>query len=104
MKLKNVIVLLGVMCMMILFYYWMTKETFKKDDVVMDVLEKFCNDHCGSDWTMDNMEQYNDKLVFVVIQTKDATISLSIQPINRAIIIENIKGKSPFGTKRVFRF
>lgn len=101
---KKMIVLVGVLCVMFLCYYWMCKESFKKDDEILDVLEKFCKQHCGSDWAIDNVEPYNDKLVFVVIQTKGATISLSIQPMSRAIIIENIKGKSPFGKRRVFRF
>lgn len=75
----------------------------EKDDHLMEILDKFANEHLGTDWEMDHVDRYNNKIIFVVIHTDNAIIDLSVQPENRAIIIENIKGKSPF-QKRVYRF
>lgn len=73
------------------------------DEDLMDVIEKFCKQHLGEEWGMDHVYRYNDKIMFATIQIQGAVIDLSVQPDSRAIIIENIKGKTSL-TKRVYRF
>lgn len=114
MKLKNFvpdgasiilwIVLFFVFVLWFLFLCF-RKEPFQKKDNVdfMTTIETFCSQHFGEDWGIDHVYRYNDKIMFVVVQTHHAVIDLSIQPENRAIIIENIKGVSPF-KKRIYRF
>lgn len=81
------------------------KKTKKADDHDwMDILEKFCNNNFGEEWGVDHIFRYNDNIMFAVIQVQGAVVDLSIQPENRAIIIENIKGKTSRLIKRVHRF
>jgi len=84
--------------------YQQKKANKVNDEDLMDILEKFCNSHFDEDWGVDHVYRYNDKIMFAVIQVQDAVVDLSIQPESRAIIIENIKGKTNRLTKRVYRF
>lgn len=82
-----------MLCVFLLFLF--CKEPFQptEEDDLIQVIDDFCSKYYGDDWNMDSIYSYNDKLVFIVIQTKDATIDLSIQPKSRVIIVEKIKGK-----------
>jgi hypothetical protein len=69
----------------------------------MDVVNKFCDKHFGEEWSIDDVSRYNDKITFFVIHTQGSIIDMSVQPENRAIIIENIKGYSTI-KNRIYRF
>lgn len=108
MKLKNILCVfcfIGLVACIVVLLCLSRKEPFQPphDDIV-HIIDKFCNKHYGDDWGIDNIYPYNDKIVFAVIQTKGSTIDLSIQPENRAIIIENINGKTPPQQRRISRF
>jgi hypothetical protein len=114
MKLKNFVPsALGVLLFLVflvfflmIVFYCFRKETFQdKNDKIdfMDILEKFCNEQFGDEWGIDNVFHYNDRIMFIVIHTQGAIVDVSVQPENRAIIIENIKGKSSL-KKRIYRF
>lgn len=108
MKLKKVLALTGFLTIVLFFtiYYFFHKEQFqltKNKEDPMYIIDKFCNKQFGDDWGVDSVYHYNDKIIFVVVHTKNVVIDLSIQPENRAIIIENIRGETIL-KKRVHRF
>lgn len=80
------------------------KKVNEAEDDLMNILEKFCTEQFGEEWGVDHVYRYNDKIMFAAIQVQDAVVDLSVQPESRAIIIENIKGKTNRLTKRVYRF
>lgn len=88
----------------LVFYCLFQKEPFQSphNDIV-SILDNFCNHHYGYDWGIDNIYPYNEKIIFATIQARGSTIDLSIQPSNRAIIIENINGGAPL-KRRVYRY
>lgn len=95
-----VLVVVGLLtCLFFSFY----RETFRppKKDFFL-VLEEFCNKNCGEDWTIDNIHKFNAKIVFVVVQTRQGRLDLSVQPDIGAIIVEDTQ--IPGWKKRVFRY
>jgi len=113
MKLKKsfpprwVYVAVFVICFSFLFFVcFFKKEKYQqqqKKKNIVDVIDDFCNEHFEEDWGVDNIQHYNEKIVFVVVQYKGAIIDLSIQPEIKTIIIEQIKGKTNL-KKRVYRY
>lgn len=119
MKFKNLFgnkFFLWVVCFLLIVFFFLflfmyfqkeqyqQKKVNKAEDDLMNILEKFCTEQFGEEWGVDHVYRYNDKIMFVVIQVQGAVIDLSVQPESRAIIIEDIKGKTNRLTKRVYRF
>ena len=101
------------LCLFVLFLFlfmffqkeqYQQKKVNKTEDDLMDILEKFCTEQFGEEWGVDHVYRYNDKIMFATMQVQGAVIDLSVQPESRAIIIEDIKGKTSHLTKRVYRF
>lgn len=99
-----------IVCFFLFLFMFFQKEQYqqknvnKMEDDLMNILEKFCSEKFGEEWGVDHVYRYNDKIMFATIQVQDAVIDLSVQPESRAIIIEDIKGKTSHLTKRVYRF
>lgn len=109
MKNKKIFLLLFILLILFLFLTIYYKEHYSPSSHGKDVLkiiETFCNKHYGETWNMDSLVSYNEKIIFVTIQTKDQTIDFSIQPDSRAIIIENTRGSHQKNTlqQRIFRY
>lgn len=100
------LVIVFLLLFMVLFFQQEKYEQKKANnaDDIMVILDKFCNQYFGEEWGVDHVYRYNDKIMFAVIQVQGAVINLSVQPESRAIIIENIKGKTSRLTKHVYRF
>lgn len=105
MKYKKILLLLFVFLLVFLCYYFQKEnfQSYQGKDILI-VIEKFCNQHFGDNWNIDSLVSYNEKITFVVIQTKNKKIDLSIQPDSRAIIIENIRGDQLKTNQRIFRY
>lgn len=112
MKIKKILFVILVVMVCCLTFYHVYQEHFQhpiknNSPDVLKIIEKFCNKQYQDHWNIDSLFSYNENIVFVVIQTKEQKIDLSIQPDNRAIIIENIQGETENDKKdfqRVFRF
>ena len=120
MKFKNFFTnksFLWILCFLLIVFFlfflvlFFPKETYQQkknkktgDEDFMDILEKFCNTNFGEEWGVDHVYRYNENIMFAAIQIDGAVVDLSVQPESRAIIIENIKGKTNRLTKRVYRF
>jgi len=98
--------LVFLLFLLLIVFYYFRKEPFQDKNNkfdLMDIIEKFCNGQFGDEWGIDHVFHYNDKIMFVVIHAKGAVVDVSVQPENRAIIVENIKGTLLL-KKRVYRF
>lgn len=87
-------------------FYYFCKESFQPSSSAKDILtilDSFCNQQYGEHWNIDSLVIYNEKLVFVVVQTKEHKIDLSIQPDIRTIIVEKMSPSSS-NNKRIFRY
>lgn len=113
MKLKNIlfsrrfcVASLFLICFLLLFFvFFFQKEKYQQQEKnnIVDIIDKFCNQHFGDNWGIDNIHHYNEKIIFVVVQSKDVVVDLSIQPDIKTIIVEQIKGKTSL-KKRVYRY
>jgi len=111
MKLKNIffsrwfcLVVLMVCFGFLVFVCFFQKEKYQQQKKnIVDVIDDFCNQHFGEEWGIDNIQHYNEKIVFVVVQSKGVIVDLSIQPEIKTIIVEKTKGKTNL-KKRVYRY
>lgn len=108
MKFKNIlggVVILVVVCCCLYLLFCFQKERFqnKKKNGYLYQVEKFCDEHFGEEWGIDDVFVFNDKLIFMVVQTNGTKVNLSVLPENRSIIVENITGNLTL-KKRVYFF
>lgn len=103
MNLKKKMFLLVFVVLVAYFCFSWCREAFRPPKKELFVaLEEFCRRHCGDDWVIDSIHKYNPKIVFVVVQTREGRLDLSIQPDIGAIIVEDTK--IPHWKTRVFRY
>jgi hypothetical protein len=92
--------------MVVVVFYYLYKEPFQPSSSstkdILTIIDSFCNKQYGEHWNIDSLVIFNEKLVFVVVQTKEHKIDLSIQPDIRTIIIEQMS--SPPNQTRIFRY
>lgn len=104
-KKKLLVFLLMILVVALLAYLFFSfcMEAFRppKKDLFL-VLEDFCDKNCGDDWIIDSIQHYNPKIVFVIVQTRQGKLDLSVQPDIGAIIVEDTQ--IPGWKKRVFRY
>lgn len=109
MNLKKKGLLLGVavmvLCGVVVYVFFFPKEPFQEKPTgdAMEHVEKFCDQHFGKEWGVDHVFRYNDRILFVAVNTQGAVVDLSVHPENRIILIENIKGPVLL-KKRIYRF
>lgn len=112
MKFKNILgglviavvaVAVAVCCLYLLFCFQKERFQNKKKNGYLYQVEKFCDEHFGEDWGIDDVFVFNEKVIFITIQTNSAKINLSVLPDNRSIIVENITGDLTL-KKRVYFF
>lgn len=71
-------------------YYMERVESY--EETVMKMVDEFCNNNYGEEWSLDSIFRYNDKISFAVVIVNGNKVSFSVQPTINTIIIENVKG------------
>lgn len=106
---KILLVLSVFLALIALFLFYSFPEKYQDPEkernkpVVMDIVVNFCDKNFGDEWVIDNAYVYNEKVAFFIVEACGSVIYISVQPENRAIIIEDIKG-SLVMKKRIHRF